>query len=159
VLFGFLQSNGVPGAYIEVATGITLDVSLAYLCSQTRTALTPCTTLGCAKFLPSLSFVSLCHGVCEQDGGMAHVDVYLFPCYSCGNPASQGATHHAVLAGVNMDRRMIVSRCCLPCLFGNSATVDLVLAKLQYHEQLPVWSPTHVRPVVVRHRGPGLLEW
>jgi hypothetical protein len=23
------------------------------------------------------------------DGGMAHVDVYLFPCYKCGNAAGQ----------------------------------------------------------------------
>ncbi len=25
----------------------------------------------------------------QWNAGLAHVDIYLFPCYSCGNPAGQ----------------------------------------------------------------------
>lgn len=82
------QSNGVPdpncphtGTFLCVLVCVPLAPSLCCVCVT-------------ASFLWVGENACLCVGAVYNawDGGMKYVDVYLFPCYSCGNPAGQGTS-------------------------------------------------------------------
>lgn len=51
------------------------------------------------------------------DGGMADVDVYMFPCFSCGNPGGQVASLIAYLQSYNITNRSPYGprTCCSGC--------------------------------------------
>jgi len=67
-------------------------------------------------------------------GGMSHVDAYIFPCYSCGNPSGQVSTTYNYLKSFNCTYGQIWLDIEAPSLWSTSTTNNINFIKSMISE-------------------------